>query len=86
MQSLLSEQASEQLIATLLDMIEQKVDERMKQKEKRYLTQKEVKEEYSCNHRNIMEWEKAGLRRFKKGKHVVYDRKDIEEIFEKLKY
>ncbi|MCW6653674.1 hypothetical protein NHG24_07920 [Aerococcaceae bacterium NML210727] len=86
MQALLSEQASEQFVANLLDLIEQKVDERLKQKEKRYLTQKEVKEEYDCNHQNIMEWEKAGLRRFKKGKHVVYDRKDIEATFEKLKY
>lgn len=85
MESLLSEKASEDFVSALLDLIEEKVNERMLQKEKRYLMQKEVFEAYDCNTRILDRWEKAGLRKFRHGKRWLYDRRDIEDVIEKLK-
>ncbi|MCW6680846.1 hypothetical protein NHG33_06545 [Aerococcaceae bacterium NML130460] len=76
----------DKVIDMLLKRFEERLDEWFAIKQKRYLTQTEVKEEFDCNHQNITEWEEAGLRRFKKGRSVMYDRKDIEETFERLKY
>ena len=50
MEALLSEKASEEFVNSLLDLIERKVEERLLQKEKRYLMQKEVFEEYWLQH------------------------------------
>ena len=76
----------DKVIDMLLKRFEERMDEWLAMKQKRYLSQKEVKKEYDCNHQNITEWEKAGLRRFRKGQYIMYDRKDIEATFEKLKY
>ncbi|HFI0463789.1 TPA: DNA-binding protein [Streptococcus suis] len=85
MEALLSEKASEEFVNSLLDLIERKVEERLLQKEKRYLMQKEVFEEYNCNSKIIQDWERAGLKRFRMGKRWLYDRKDIEAVIETLK-
>ena len=84
-QTLLSETASRELVQELLGLVEQAVEVRMAQKEKRYLIQKEVYKEYGCCHRDLANWEAMGLKKFRRGKSWVYDRRDIEEIFEILK-
>lgn len=77
------------IVDKVVDMLLKRFDERFGElvasQQKRYLIQKEVKEEYNCNARDIAAWEAAGLKRFRRGKTWVYDRKDIEALFETLK-
>ncbi|MFL4613848.1 DNA-binding protein [Staphylococcus aureus] len=77
MSQLLSEQASQQLVNSIVDIAEKIVLEKVKQSRKRYLIQKEVMEEYNVTHKVITEWEMMGLRKVKIGKTIRYDRQDI---------
>ncbi|MDN8793331.1 DNA-binding protein, partial [Staphylococcus aureus] len=70
MSQLLSEQASQQLVNSIVDIAEKIVLEKVKQSRKRYLIQKEVMEEYNVTHKVITEWEMMGLRKVKIGKTI----------------
>ncbi|HDB5936685.1 TPA: DNA-binding protein [Staphylococcus aureus] len=85
MSQLLSEQASQQLVNSIVDIAEKIALEKVKQSRKRYLIQKEVMEEYNVTHKVITEWEIMGLRKVKIGKTIRYDRQDIENIIEQMK-
>ncbi|QDS62217.1 DNA-binding protein [Staphylococcus aureus] len=85
MQQLLSEQASRQLVNSIVDIAEKIALEKVKQSRKRYLIQKEVMEEYNVTHKVITEWEMMGLRKVKIGKTIRYDRHDIENVIEQMK-
>ncbi|WP_065316301.1 hypothetical protein [Staphylococcus aureus] len=82
MSQLLSEQASQQLVNSIVDIAEKIALEKVKQSRKRYLIQKEVMEEYNVTHKVITEWEMMGLRKVKIGKTIRYDRQDIENVIE----
>lgn len=84
-QPFLSEQASRQLIDSIVDIAEKIALEKVKQSRKRYLIQKEVMEEYKVTHKVITEWEMMGLRKIKIGKTIRYDRQDIENVIEQMK-
>ncbi|HCZ0287893.1 TPA: DNA-binding protein [Staphylococcus aureus] len=85
MSQLLSEQASQQLVNSIVDIAEKIALEKVKQSRKRYLVQKEVMEEYNVTHKVITEWEIMGLRKVKIGKTIRYDRQDIENVIEQMK-
>lgn len=85
MSQLLSEQASQQLVNSIVDITEKIALEKVKQSRKRYLIQKEVMEEYNVTHKVITEWEIMGLRKVKIGKTIRYDRQDIENVIEQMK-
>ncbi|HGO1522524.1 TPA: DNA-binding protein [Staphylococcus aureus] len=85
MSQLLSEQASQQLVNSIVDIAEKIALEKVKQSHKRYLIQKEVMEEYNVTHKVITEWEMMGLRKVKIGKTIRYDRQDIENVIEQMK-
>lgn len=85
MQAFLSEQASQQLANSIVDIAEKITLEKVEQSRKRYLIQKEVMEEYNVTHKVITEWEMMGLRKVKIGKTIRYDRQDIENVIEKMK-
>ncbi|HFN8813064.1 TPA: DNA-binding protein [Staphylococcus aureus] len=85
MQAFLSEQASQQLANSIVDIAEKIALEKVKQSRKRYLIQKEVMEEYNVTHKVITEWEMMGLRKVKIGKTIRYDRQDIENVIEQMK-
>ncbi|MEE3734751.1 DNA-binding protein [Staphylococcus aureus] len=85
MSQLLSEQASQQLVNSIVDIAEKIALEKVKQSRKRYLIQKEVMEEYNVTHKVITEWEVMGLRKVKIGKTIRYDRQDIENVIEQMK-
>ncbi|CAC6092754.1 pathogenicity island protein [Staphylococcus aureus] len=85
MSQLLSEQASQQLVNSIVDIAEKIALEKVKQSRKRYLIQKEVIEEYNVTHKVITEWEIMGLRKVKIGKTIRYDRQDIENVIEQMK-
>ncbi|XXS41790.1 DNA-binding protein [Staphylococcus aureus] len=85
MRQLLSEQASQQLVNSIVDIAEKIALEKVKQSRKRYLIQKEVMEEYNVTHKVITEWEIMGLRKVKIGKTIRYDRQDIENVIEQMK-
>ncbi|HCY7573914.1 hypothetical protein [Staphylococcus aureus] len=85
MQAFLSEQASQQLANSIVDIAEKIALEKVEQSRKRYLIQKEVMEEYNVTHKVITEWEMMGLRKVKIGKTIRYDRQDIENVIEKMK-
>ncbi|PCF61878.1 hypothetical protein B4W74_13045 [Staphylococcus intermedius] len=85
MTQLLSNEASQHLVTEIVRIAEAVALERARQNQKRYLNQKEVMEEYRCTHKDITNWEKAGLKRFRKGKSWIYDRRDIEQVLESLK-
>ncbi|MEQ7742642.1 DNA-binding protein [Staphylococcus aureus] len=85
MNQLLSEQASQQLVNSIVDIAEKIALEKVKQSRKRYLIQKEVMEEYNVTHKVITEWEMMGLRKVKIGKTIRYDRQDIENVIEQMK-
>ncbi|HDD0250426.1 TPA: DNA-binding protein [Staphylococcus aureus] len=85
MSQLLSEQASQQLVNSIVDIAEKIALEKVKQSRKRYLIQKEVMEEYNVTHKVITEWEMMGLRKVKVGKTIRYDRQDIENVIEQMK-
>ena len=85
MSQLLSEQASQQLVNSIVDIAEKIALEKVKQSRKRYLIQKEVMEEYNVTHKIITEWEIMGLRKVKIGKTIRYDRQDIENVIEQMK-
>lgn len=85
MSQLLSEQTSQQLVNSIVDIAEKIALEKVKQSRKRYLIQKEVMEEYNVTHKVITEWEMMGLRKVKIGKTIRYDRQDIENVIEQMK-
>ncbi|MFO8358593.1 DNA-binding protein [Staphylococcus aureus] len=85
MQAFLNEQASQQLVNSIVDIAEKIALEKVKQSRKRYLIQKEVMEEYNVTHKVITEWEMMGLRKVKIGKTIRYDRQDIENVIEQMK-
>ncbi|HFE7901108.1 TPA: DNA-binding protein [Staphylococcus aureus] len=85
MSQLLSEQASQQLVNSIVDIAKKIALEKVKQSRKRYLIQKEVMEEYNVTHKVITEWEMMGLRKVKIGKTIRYDRQDIENVIEQMK-
>ncbi|HDB7258006.1 TPA: DNA-binding protein [Staphylococcus aureus] len=85
MSQLLSEQASQQLVNSIVDIAEKIALEKVKQSRKRNLIQKEVMEEYNVTHKVITEWEIMGLRKVKIGKTIRYDRQDIENVIEQMK-
>ncbi|HEI9372588.1 DNA-binding protein [Staphylococcus aureus] len=85
MSQLLSEQASQQLVNSIVDIAEKIALEKVKQSRKRYLIQKEVMEEYNVTHKVITQWEMMGLRKVKIGKTIRYDRQDIENVIEQMK-
>ncbi|HDG8684880.1 TPA: DNA-binding protein [Staphylococcus aureus] len=85
MSQLLSEQASQQLVNSIVDIAEKIALEKVKQSRKRYLIQKEVMEEYNVTHKVITEWEMMGLRKVKIGKTIRYDRQDIQNVIEQMK-
>ncbi|EGQ1628914.1 helix-turn-helix domain-containing protein [Staphylococcus pseudintermedius] len=85
MTQLLSNEASQHLVTEIVRIAEAVALERVRQNQKRYLNQKEVMEEYRCTHKDITKWEKAGLKKFRKGKSWIYDRRDIEQVLESLK-
>lgn len=82
---LLSDEASKHLVTEIVRIAEALALERVRQNKKRYLRQNEVMKEYRCTHRDIMQWEIAGLRKRKQGKSWYYDRKDIENVLDSLK-
>ncbi|UXR78294.1 MULTISPECIES: DNA-binding protein [unclassified Staphylococcus] len=81
----LSEQASQQLVDSIVNIAEKLALEKVKQSRKRYLIQKEVMEEYNVTHKVITEWEMNGLRKVKIGKTIRHDRHDIEDVIEQMK-
>ncbi|HCZ4050966.1 TPA: DNA-binding protein [Staphylococcus aureus] len=85
MQAFLSEQASQQLANSIVDIAEKIALQKVEQSRKRYLIQKEVMEEYNVTHKVITEWEMMGLRKVKIGKTIRYDRQGIENVIEKMK-
>lgn len=85
MQALLSNEASQKLVDSLLQTVNEKVDELLLQKQKRYINQTELYDEYDCNHRDVERWLKLGLPRRKQGTQWIYDRKDVDAVFEKEK-
>lgn len=85
MPQLLSNEASQQLVADIVRLAETLALERVRQKQKRWLRQSEVMEEYRCTHKDIKQWEIAGLTKRKQGKSWYYDRRDIENVLETLK-
>lgn len=85
MQPFLSDQASQQLVDSIVNIAEKLALEKVKQSRKRYLIQKEVMEEYNVTHKVITEWEMKGLRKVKIGKTIRYDRHDIENVIEQMK-
>ena len=84
-QPFLSEQASQKLVDSIVNIAEKLALEKIKQSRKRYLIQKEVMEEYNVTHKVITEWEVKGLRKVKIGKTIRYDRNDIENVIELMK-
>ena len=84
-QPFLSDQASQQLVDSIVNIAEKLALEKVKQSRKRYLIQKEVMEEYNVTHKVITEWEMKGLRKVKIGKTIRYDRHDIENVIEQMK-
>ncbi|PTF68917.1 hypothetical protein [Staphylococcus chromogenes] len=85
LQPFLSDQASQQLVDSIVNIAEKLALEKVKQSRKRYLIQKEVMEEYNVTHKVITEWEMKGLRKVKIGKTIRYDRYDIENVIEQMK-
>ncbi|MBY7665391.1 MerR family transcriptional regulator [Staphylococcus agnetis] len=85
LQPFLSDQASQQLVDSIVNIAEKLALEKVKQSRKRYLIQKEVMEEYNVTHKVITEWEMKGLRKVKIGKTIRYDRHDIENVIEQMK-
>lgn len=85
MPQLLSNEASQQLVSDIVRLVETLALERVRQKQKRWLRQCEVMDEYRCTHKDIKEWEIAGLTKRKQGKSWYYDRKDIESVLATLK-
>ncbi|MEB7824688.1 DNA-binding protein [Staphylococcus chromogenes] len=85
MTQLLSNEASQQLVDSIVNIAEKLALEKIKQSRKRYLIQKEVMEEYNVTHKVITEWEIKGLRKVKIGKTIRYDRHDIENVIEQMK-
>lgn len=85
MQPFLSDQASQHLVDSIVNIAEKLALEKVKQSRKRYLIQKEVMEEYNVTHKVITEWEMKGLRKVKIGKTIRYDRHDIENVIEQMK-
>lgn len=79
-QPFLSDQASQQLVDSIVNIAEKLALGKVKQSRKRYLIQKEVMEEYNVTHKVITEWEMNGLRKVKIGKTIRYDRHDIENV------
>ncbi|NJI02215.1 MULTISPECIES: hypothetical protein [Staphylococcus] len=84
-QPFLSDQASQHLVDSIVNIAEKLALEKVKQSRKRYLIQKEVMEEYNVTHKVITEWEMKGLRKVKIGKTIRYDRHDIENVIEQMK-
>lgn len=85
LQPFLSDQASQHLVDSIVNIAEKLALEKVKQSRKRYLIQKEVMEEYNVTHKVITEWEMKGLRKVKIGKTIRYDRHDIENVIEQMK-
>lgn len=85
MQALLSDEASQQLANSLLEVLSRKIDDLMLQKQKRYLNQTELCDEYDCNHRDIERWLALGLPRRKQGTKWIYDRLDVDVVVAKEK-
>ncbi|EGQ3102781.1 TPA: DNA-binding protein [Staphylococcus pseudintermedius] len=82
---LLSEEASQHLVTEIVRIAEAVALERVRQKQKRWLRQCEVMDEYRCTHKDIKDWEIAGLTKRRQGKSWYYDRKDIESVLATLK-
>ncbi|MGW7932152.1 DNA-binding protein [Staphylococcus xylosus] len=85
MTQLLSDEASMHLAKGVLELAEKMAEEKLKHVKKKWLTQKEVMEEYRCGHKEITCWEMAGLTKRKQGPKYYYDRDEIEETLEKMK-
>ncbi|MGW7932411.1 DNA-binding protein [Staphylococcus xylosus] len=85
MTQLLSHEASMYLAKGVLELAEKMAEEKLKHVKKKWLTQKEVMEEYRCGHEEIGRWEVAGLTKRKQGPKYYYDRNDIEQVLENFK-
>ena len=85
-QSILSESASLELAKGILKLAEQIAQQKIKQQQKRWLTQTEVRKLYRCTHSDVTEWERLGLTKRKQGRSYYYDRQEIERFLESQKY
>lgn len=80
-----SESMQEKLVNEIVKLAEKIAVERIKQKEKAYLSQKEIMKEYNLSHEQLKNLEIKGLAKFKLGKRLIYNRYDLEKLFDKLK-
>ncbi|MCE3022729.1 DNA-binding protein [Staphylococcus pasteuri] len=85
MSCLLSDEASKELVKGIIKIAEKMANEKVKQMQKRWINQREVRETFRCTHKDVITWEKLGLKKRKQGKSLYYDRFEIEDLLQKLK-
>ncbi|WP_314394026.1 DNA-binding protein [uncultured Abiotrophia sp.] len=80
--SILSKEASMELVRGILGVVSQKVEEASRSQQKQILNQSELFKAYDCNYRDVERWLKLGLKRRRQGQKWMYDRRDVEAILE----
>lgn len=83
--SLLTQEASQELVQGILNLAEELALQMMEQKQKQWLMQKEVFEVYGCDAKVLGKWEELGLQKRRQGTKWMYDRKEIDELLQTLK-
>lgn len=84
-ESLLSENASIELVRGALILAREMAKDEIERLNKKPLRQGEIMELYSFDHKYMKYLKSGGLRSRRQGKSVYYDVRDVEEILEKLK-
>ncbi|HFI0762175.1 TPA: hypothetical protein ACGO6Q_000707 [Streptococcus suis] len=84
-ESLLSENASIELVRGALILAREMAKDEIERLNKKPLRQGEIMELYSFDHKYMKYLKSCGLRSRRQGKSVYYDVRDVEEILEKLK-
>ena len=80
--SILSKEASMELVRDILGVVSQKLEEAIRNQQNQILNQSELFKAYDCNYRDVERWLKLGLKSRRQGQKQMYDRRDVEAIFE----
>lgn len=71
-----------ELVRGILGVVSQKLEEAIRYQQNQILNQSELFKAYDCNYRDVERWLKLGLKSRRQGQKQMYDRRDVEAIFE----
>ena len=71
-----------ELVRDILGVVSQKLEEAIRNQQNQILNQSELFKAYDCNYRDVERWLKLGLKSRIQGQKQMYDRRDVEAIFE----